>query len=235
MKLNLRLLAPVVFEQLELADSEEVFDVVSDAKFDFPLINEQDDDEPGEILLKYKSSVQAQEYFYPKAVLPKSGNFRIPLLRLLQPASDEVSIDFDKVRKIYGLKVFGASKKQVYEANFVSCLVPMDFPVEVSNFDSHICKNLNQIARKQLEQIVKLAFLLNIDYADRLSGFVKYLLESMPPQEEGCLLHWTFAGLEKLLQIELDFDSVLFLAYDYTSDVGYEVMPLNWAVLWQKD
>ncbi len=231
MKLNFRLLAPVVFDEMELLDSKDVFTLVSDSKFDFPLIKEQDDDEPGEILLKYKSSVQAQEYFYPKAVVPKSGNFRIPLLRLLQPESDEVSMDFDKVRKIYGLKVFGASKKELYEANFVSCQVPMDFPVEVSNFDSHICKNLNKIARTQLDQIVKLAQLLNIDYADRLTAFAEYLLDSMPSEEEGCLLHWTFSGLEQIIQEQLDFVGVLYLAYDYTRDVGYEVMPLNWAIL----
>ena len=231
MDLKLKLLTPVVFDSLELRPTAEVVDTVSDAKFSFSHIHETGHSHENEYLVKFGDNVQKLLNLPEMAVLPVKGSFWIPLLKLLLPEQSRIGYDLSKVKKIYELLVYGNSARDVKKFLFISNSVPLEFDLTVRNFDKDICSKLNRISQIQLQQLKELSQLLGFEYNDRYIDFLNYLLDLIPDSPDGCLVHWTFSGLENLVKPLLNFDGVLYLIRYYSADYGYELMPINWALV----
>ena len=231
MDLKLKLLTPVVFDSLDLRPTAEVVDTVSDAKFSFSHIHGAGHSHENEYLVKFGDNVQKLLNLPEMAVLPVSASFGIPLLKLLLPQQDRIEYDLSRVKMIYELQVYGNSAREMQNFLFISNPAALEFDFAVRNFDKDICSKLNRISQIQLEQLKELSRLLSFEYSDRFIDFLNYLLDLIPDSPDGCLVHWTFSGLENLVKPLLNFDGVLYLIRYYSADYGYELMPINWALV----
>ncbi len=231
MDLKLKLVTPVVFDSLQMRQSADVVDSVSDAKFEFSHIHESSHSHGHEYLIKYGDNVQKLLNLPETALLPGSAAFRVPLLKLLLPQHDTFEYDLSKVKMVYELEVYGNSSRQRQNFLFISNSVPLEFDFQVGNFDPEICDKLNRISKIQLQQLKELSQLLQFGYSDRFIDYLNYLLDLIPGSQDGCLVHWTFAQLESIVKKLLDIDDVLYVIKYYSADYGYELMPLNWALV----
>ncbi len=234
MELLLRTLSPVAVNDYAFVRTGSFFDIRDNSpEFRFGRINmpEEHDHDEREFILRSKLGnwlfwQNPHEY----SLIPKDVQIRVPLLALLEPSTKQFSASFTEF-DLYELVGYGSSAEQVSESLFVAVKPRTTFVFYANVFSPDICAKISKIAHIQLNQLKNLAVLLGFEHNDRLISSVNFLLENTPEAQDGCLVHWTFSQLQDLVSVHIDINPVMIFVRKLTGDLGYELMPLNWAIV----
>ena len=233
--LKLKTLTPSVANNLRLVATHSFFMIEKpQAKFLFPHLEHSahSDDEEETILRSPIGNFVFYDRLPDKTLIPEPEkmNFSIPLLSLLQPVTKTFEINPLNLNA-FSLKTIGNTGLMTDTTVLIAQNPGVEYTFEATNFDPQICQKINQISLIQLQQIEQLSVLLGFENNDRLRATVNFLREQIPDNNHGCLVHWTFGPLEQLLAPVTPFEPVLYFAQRMTRDLGWELLPLNWAVV----